>query len=171
MSQDGTGKNNSDNGQGAEMGGLLGQWHRERPDIDPSVMAVCGEVWRAGERLRQAVNANLAREKLDLPGFDVLLTLRRQGKGKTLTPSELSKDMMLSTSAMTNRIDRLEKRGLAERRSDPNDRRSLKIALTDAGFALADEMLTSHVETEERLLSELSAAEREMLKSLLARIS
>ena len=170
MSQERDVKNPAASPQGAEMGGLLDQWLRERPDIDPSPMAVCGEVWRAGDRLRQAVNANLAGEKLDLPGFDVLLTLRRQGKGETLSPSALSKDMMLSTSAMTNRLDRLEKRGLIERRNDPNDRRSLKISLTDAGFALADEMLTSHVETEEARLAALSSEERAQLKSLLSRI-
>ena len=42
-----------------------------------------------------------------------------------------------------------------------SDRRSLKIALTDAGFALADELLTSHVATEESLLAPLSKEERE----------
>lgn len=152
------------------MDGILAQWQRERPDIDASPMAVCGEVWRAGERLRQAVVANVAGADLDLAGFDVLLTLRRNGREQALSPSALAKDMMLSTSAMTNRLDRLEKRGLIARKTDPDDRRGLQIVLTDAGFALVDGLVASHVETEERMLAALSPAERAMLRELLGKI-
>jgi len=149
---------------------ILSQWRRERPDIDPAPMAVCGEIWRAGERLRQGVLANLSDYGLDLAGFDVILTLRRQGHGKSLSPSALAKEMMLSTSAMTNRLDRLEKRGLIQRTMDPNDRRGLKILLSGEGFALANEMVVSHVETEEQMLCALTDAERNQLRTLLTKI-
>ncbi len=155
---------------GAVMETLLAQWRRERPDIDPTPMAVCGEVWRAGERLRQGVLANWSDWGLDMAGSDVILTLRRQGYGETLSPSALAKQMMLSTSAMTNRLDRLEKRGLIKRTMNPDDRRGLRVALSDEGFALADEMLVSHVETEERMLSALTGAERSQLRTLLTKI-
>lgn len=149
---------------------LLSQWRHERPDIEPGPMAVCGEIWRAGERLRQGVLANLSDYSLDFAGFDVILTLRRQGHGKTLSPTALAKEMMLSTSAMTNRLDRLEKRGLIQRTIDPNDRRGLRIVLSDEGFALANEMVVSHVETEERMLSALTDVERNNLRTLLTKI-
>jgi len=152
------------------MSSILAQWRRERPDIDPAPMAVVGEIWRAGERLRQEVLANWLDWGLDLAGADVILTLRRQGRGKTLSPSVLSKEMMLSTSAMTNRLDRLEKRGFIKRTMDPNDRRGLKIILSDEGFALADKMLASHVETEERMLSRLTESERDQIRALLGKI-
>ena len=152
------------------MDGILAQWRRERPDIDASPMAVCGEVWRAGERLRQGVIANIASADLDMAGFDVLLTLRRNGREQALSPSALAKDMLLSTSAMTNRLDRLEKRGLIARKTDPDDRRGLQIVLTDDGFALVDGLVVSHVETEERMLAALSQAERAMLRELLGKI-
>lgn len=152
------------------MESIMAQWRRERPDIDPGPMAVCGEIWRTGERLRQAVVANWSNWGLDFAGSDVLLTLRRQGKGETLSPSMLAKDMMLSTSAMTNRLDRLEKRGLIKRTTDPNDRRGLRIELSDEGFALTDEMIVSHVETEERMLSELTQEERDQIRALLTKI-
>lgn len=155
---------------GAAMESIMAQWRRERPDIDPGPMAVCGEIWRTGERLRQAVVANWSNWGLDFAGSDVLLTLRRQGKGETLSPSMLAKDMMLSTSAMTNRLDRLEKRGLIKRTTDPNDRRGLRIELSDEGFALTDEMIVSHVETEERMLSELTQEERDQIRALLTKI-
>jgi len=152
------------------MDGILAQWRRERPDIDASPMAVCGELWRASERVRAGVIANVASADLDLAGFDVLLTLRRNGREQALSPSALAKDMMLSTSAMTNRLDRLEKRGLIARRTDPDDRRGLQIMLTDEGFALIDGLVESHVETEARMLAALSQAERAMLRELLGKI-
>jgi DNA-binding MarR family transcriptional regulator len=162
----------SEGAQGGPLDSILAQWRRARPDIDPGPMAVCGAIWRAGERLRQGIGANLAGADLDFAGFDVLMTLRRQGeRGGSLTPSELAKDMMLSTSAMTNRLDRLAQRGLIERQADPQDRRSLRIVLTEAGFALIERLVVSHVATEERLLAGLDRAEREQLKALLARVA
>lgn len=161
-----------ESGQGGPLDSILTQWRRARPDIDPGPMAVCGAVWRAGERLRQGVGANLAGADLDFAGFDVLMTLRRQGeRGGSLTPSELARDMMLSTSAMTNRLDRLERRGLIARQADPADRRSLRIVLTAAGFALIERLVVSHVAAEERLLAGLDLAEREQLKALLAKVA
>jgi DNA-binding MarR family transcriptional regulator len=171
MSQDGKRRTRDADDLGAPIDTILAQWRRERPDIDPSPMAVCGEVKRASERVRQGIVANLSGTGLDLAGFDVLLTLRRQGRGGSLSPSALAKAMMLSTSAMTSRLDRLEKRGLIERNIDPGDRRGLKIVLTDEGFALADELVVSHVETEERMLAALSEEERSQLRTLLNKIS
>ncbi len=156
--------------QGGAMDSILAQWRRERPDLDASVMAVCGDLWRAADRVRDGVAANLAADDLDLAGFDVLLTLRRQGRGQALSPSELAQDMMISTSAMTNRLDRLQKRGLIDRLADPEDRRALRVVLTEAGFALAERIVVSHVATEERLVSALSEEERAELRRLLAKI-
>lgn len=150
--------------------GILDQWKRERPDLDCAPMAVVGDLWRASETVRQGVVENWGRYELDLPMADVILTLRRQGRGHALSPSQLAGDMMLSTSAMTNRLDRLEKRGLIERRPDPEDRRGLKIVLTDEGFALADDVVVTHVETEERLLGGLSTQERDQLRGLLQKL-
>lgn len=170
MVQDRRGKKTEDGVDGAPMETILAQWRRERPDIDPSPMAVCGEIWRAGERLRQGVLANLAQYDLDFPGFDVILTLRRQGTDRALSPSALAKEMMLSTSAMTNRLDRLEARGLIERSTDPEDRRGLRIHLTEEGVALTDRIVGTHVETEEGMLSALTKKERDQLRALLAKI-
>lgn len=150
---------------------ILAQWRRERPDLDARPMAVCGEIWRAGERLRQAVLTNLAPHGLDFAGFDVLLTLRRQGSGQALTPSELASEMMLPNSTMTNRLDKLERRGLIVRSADPRDRRAVRILLTEQGIGLADEIVVSHVATEERMLAGLSDDERQTIRRLMAKIA
>ncbi len=163
-------KKETDQRQGKEMQGILEQWQRERPDIDPVPMIICGEIWRAGNRLNQGVLENAARYDLDFAGLDVLLTLRRQGASNPLSPSALAKDMMLSTAAMTNRLDRLEKRGLLKRETDPRDRRGIKVALTKQGFELADTLVATHVAAEEAMLSDLSDSERLQLRHLLSRI-
>lgn len=152
--------------EGQDLETLLAQWRRERPDIDPAGIAVCGAVWRAAERLRRGVLDNLAGHDLDLAGFDVIMTLRRQGRGQALSPSALAKEMMLSTSAMTNRLDRLEKRGLIQRTRDPEDRRGLKIVLSDEGFELVDGVFESHVRTVEKMLTPLNKKDRERLTVL-----
>lgn len=170
MSQDRKSAPGEESRQGAKVESILAQWRRERPDIDPEPMAVCGQIWQVGERLRQGVVANWSNWGLDFSGSDVLLTLRRQGRGTSMSPSALARDMMLSTSAMTNRIDRLEGRGLLRRRQDPDDRRGVRIELTDEGFDLVDRMIVSHVETEEGLIAALSEAERRQLRKLLAKI-
>lgn len=162
MSQDKNAKNTDE---------IVAQWTKERPDIDSSPMAVCGDIWRASDRIKHAVSENAKAFELDYPQFDVVMTLRRQGKGKTLSPSLLAKEMMLSTSAMTNRLDRLEKRGLIERIVDPNDRRGLRIALTEDGFNLVDTLVVSHVETEARMIENLTQQERTELRRLLAKLS
>lgn len=170
MSQGSKAKKNQSGDDGSTLDGILDQWRRERPDIDPAPMAVVGAVLRTAETLRTQVQDNWLNYGVDFPAGDVLLTLRRNGRGGGLSPSALAKEMMLSTSAMTNRLDRLEKRGLLERQSDPTDRRGLKIVLTEEGFALVDEMIVSHVQNQERMLSALNLQEREQLKSLLGKI-
>ena len=102
------------------------------------------------------------------PGeFDVLATLRRSGEPYMLSPTRLYEAAMISSGGMTDRLDRLERAGLVERRPDPRDRRGKLIALTDAGRRLIDETIGLHVANEERLLSTLSQAEQEMLDALL----
>ncbi len=159
---------------GSTIAGILAQWRAARPDLDCRPMAVIGQLWRTSQIAMRAVEANLKHYDLDMAGFDVLLTLRRQGgeqgQGKALTPGELARDMMMSPPAMTNRIDRLVKRGLVHRHADPDDRRALRVALTREGWGLADRAVETHLKTEEALLADLNQQERDQLASLLARL-
>lgn len=153
---------------GSTIAGILAQWRSARPDLDCRPMAVIGQLWRTSQIAMRAVETNLKRYDLDMAGFDVLLTLRRQQSGEALTPGELARDMMMSPPAMTNRIDRLVARRLVERRADPDDRRALRVGLTEAGRALADQAVETHLEVEQGLLNKLSPDERVELTRLLA---
>lgn len=147
------------------------QWARERPDLPSLPMAVFGRLSDASERvLRDHMNPLFARAGLQPGEFDVLATLRRSGAPYMLSPTRLYEATMISSGGMTNRLDRLERAGLVERRADPNDRRGKLIALTDRGRQVIDETIGHHVASEENLLATLTAAEQLQLSALLKKL-
>ena len=147
------------------------QWARERPELPALPMAVFGRLSDAAERvMRDHMNPLFAEAGLRPGEFDVLATLRRSGKPYMLSPTKLYEAAMITSGGMTNRIDRLERARLIERRPDPNDRRGKLIALTDAGKRTIDETIGRHVANEERLLSVLTRAEQEELNALLEKL-
>ena len=142
---------------------ILRQWAAERPDLDVSAMGVFGRLSRISRLLDKSLAETFGLYGLNGGEFDVLATLRRFGKPYSLTPTELYRSMMLSSAAMTNRIDRLEARELVVREPDPEDRRGVRIRLTGEGFGLIEDAVAAHVEGQERLLSALGKQEREHL--------
>ena len=149
----------------------LEQWARERPDLPALPMAVIGRLSEAAERvMRDHLDPLFAGAGLQPGEFDVISTLRRSGAPYMLSPTRLYESMMISSGGMTNRLDRLERAGLIERRPDPDDRRGKLIALTAAGRRVIDETITRHVANEERLLSVLTTAEQEKLNALLRKL-
>ncbi|KRB21406.1 MULTISPECIES: MarR family winged helix-turn-helix transcriptional regulator [Mesorhizobium] len=147
------------------------QWKRERPDLNVSPMAVLGRLNEASSLIaRDRLAPLFARFGLQAGEFDVLATLRRSGAPYALTPTALYEATMVTSGAMTNRLDRLEKAGLILRGPHPNDRRGIVVQLTGKGLALIDEALTAHVANEHEILADLSDAEREMLARLLGKL-
>ena len=146
---------------------ILGQWKKERPDLDTSPMGVIGRVSRLELHLDRLLSEVFARYQLVRGEFDVLATLRRSGPPFRLNPKVMSSRLMLSSGAMTNRLDNLEARGLIRRIPDPSDRRALLIELTPSGKALIDEALAAHVANEDRILGPLNKKERRELATLL----
>jgi DNA-binding MarR family transcriptional regulator len=147
------------------------QWARERPDLPALPMAIFGRLSDAAERvIRDHMNPLFAEAGLQPGEFDVLATLGRSGEPYMLSPTRLYETAMISSGGMTNRLDRLERAGLVERRPDPNDRRGKLIALTGAGKRVIDATIGRHVANEERLLSVLTPAEQEKLNTLLKKL-
>lgn len=154
---------------------LVDQWRAVRPDLDGlDAMATWGRMGRIATLATRAIEATLGRHGLGIAEFDVLAALRRQGAPHEMTPTALSRLLMLSPAGMTGRLDRLEAAGLVSRRPSPEDRRSSVIALTDAGLALVEAAVADHVANEEALLAGLTATERRALdralRSLLAHL-
>ncbi|KRD73017.1 MarR family transcriptional regulator [Ensifer sp. ENS10] len=146
---------------------ILAQWHRERPDLDVSAMGLLGRLSRVSTHIAREIEKSFSERGLSASSFDVLATLRRSGAPYRLSPGELLDTTMVSSGTMTNRIDQLEKAGLVERIANPEDRRSVIIALTDEGLRRVDEAATAHVANQHRVVSELSPEERATLDGLL----
>ncbi|MFG1941521.1 MarR family winged helix-turn-helix transcriptional regulator [Nonomuraea sp. NPDC048826] len=149
---------------------LTGQWRRERPDVDVWPMEVVGRVSRLSRLLERGLRELFAEHGLEQHEFDVLATLRRSGPPYELTAGALLKAAMVTSGAITNRIDKLERKGLVERLRDSGDRRSVRIRLTEAGRELIDELVPRHVANEARLLSGLDAEDRDHLVRLLRQL-
>ena len=147
------------------------QWRAERPDLDTTPVLVIGRIHRIAAALTPELTAVYARFGLGEGEFDVLATLRRQGEPFTLTPGELSEKTMVTSGAVSKRLDRLEARGLVERRTAAGDGRSRTVHLTAAGRRLIDEAMDAHMDNEHRLLAALPARDRDALARLLARLA
>ncbi|MFD0887899.1 MarR family winged helix-turn-helix transcriptional regulator, partial [Streptosporangium algeriense] len=161
MSQGSVRRGNS--GPGDAVDAILAQWRHERPDLDLSAMGIFGRLTRLSRLIVPAAEEASARYGMHRGEFDVLASLRRSGPPYTLTPSELSSALMMSRAGITNRLDRLERAGLVERTLAPDDRRSVRVALTQKGRETVDAALTEHVASLSLLLSGLTAEERRVL--------
>lgn len=149
---------------------IVGQWAELRPDLDASPIAVIGRISRASRLIDRRLGAQFARHGLDDWMYDVLATLRRGGPPHELTAGRLVELTMVTTGAITNRIDRLVERGLVERDSDPHDRRKVIVRLTDAGRETVDRVAADHLAEERDILAPLDDDERATLADLLRRL-
>ena len=128
----------------------VSSWGEQRPDLDFEAMRVALGINVVTAQYAE-IYGNLVKSLgITLGEFDVLATLRRNGKRGVLTPKELARVAMISPSGLTNRLTRLEKMGHIERQMDPTDRRSSLVRLTAKGAKTADVAI-------ERLSAEMNA--------------
>jgi len=140
-----------------------------RPDLDVSPQGVIGRLHRLAGYLTGELVVVYERHGLGEGEFDVLATLRRAGAPYERAPGELAEHTMVTTGAMTKRLDRLVAGGLVERRIADGDGRRRIVALTPAGLSLIDAAFTEHMANERRLVDQLSASDREVLEVVLQR--
>lgn len=149
---------------------VVAQWRARRPDLDANVMAEVAHILHVARLVSERLAAKAGEHGLQVGEADVLFTLYRSGPPHRLSPTALAESTLVATGTMTNRLDKLEERGLVRRSPNPDDRRGLAIELTAAGKKLADSLVTEHVENEREMLSALSAREREALKQMLGKL-
>jgi DNA-binding MarR family transcriptional regulator len=147
---------------------LIEQWKRIRPDLSPDSMRTSGRLLRVAKLIERRTEALLKTYNLSLWQFDVLATLRRHDRD--LSPGELLQVTMLTSGAMTNRLDRLEKAGFVERSPDPNDRRGVRVFLTEAGRDLVDQVIEARFAEADHIEGYLTAEESETLATLLQKL-
>lgn len=151
-----------------EITGIVAQWGQERPDLDTTGFEVVGRILVLAKRLQKRVEDVLAPLDLGLWAFDVLATLRRHGAPFRLTPTELTRATMLTSGAMTNRLDRLEKAGLVRRERNPDDRRGVHVVLTAEGRVLVDRAVSLRLDEANDAVAGLNDDERTALADGLA---
>jgi DNA-binding MarR family transcriptional regulator len=146
---------------------MLGQWSWSSYGLPLEQMATSKRITRMARYLEDLATESLAPLGLDRGEFDVIATLLRSGPAFELTPTELSRALLISGPGLTKRLTRLEERGLVSRRLDPDDRRSLLVALTEPGRALAEQAAIAHAGATAELIGVLSPAKQARLSELL----
>ena len=146
---------------------ILEQWGRVRPDLDVTPMGLTGRLKRIARILDREMEPVFAEHGLNLASFDVLATLLRSGEPFQLSPGELIENTMVTSGTMTNRIDQLVKAGLVERVPNPEDGRSVHIALTKKGRRVIDRAIEDHVQNLHRLTEGIGDTEFKRLDRLL----
>lgn len=140
---------------------LLAQWRQERPDQDVSGLGLVVRIELLAKHLQRGTAGALAELGLKTWEYDVLSALRRQGPPYELPATGLARFSLLSTGAMTTRIDQLEEKGWVRREPDRDDRRGVRVILTAAGVGLVDEAFKARLNAAESSLHVLGKGERE----------
>lgn len=135
-------------------------WKHERPELDTEPMVLIGRLMRVSKCLEQELAVLCRQYSLKTGEFDVLASLLRSSAPYRLTPSELTQSLMLTSGAMTHRLDRLESKKLIARYHSNCDRRCVVVQLTQKGYDLANALIDAHVDKQKQLVSTLSPQQR-----------
>ena len=149
---------------------MIEAWQHERPELDVSPFEVLSRANRLSRHLDRARRSALIIHEIDGWEFDVLTALRRAGEPYQLSPGQLLTQTLVTSGTMTNRIDRLEARGFAERLPDRRDRRGVIVRMTEKGRAAVDGAIDDLLAAERNILRPLDAAQQGQLAALLREI-
>lgn len=149
---------------------LVAQRRRETPDVPLDGMEIFGRARRLTLLSRPVIEAVFERYGIDTGEFDVLATLRRSGKPFALRPTELFQTLMISSGGLTDRLNRLERKGLIFREASQSDKRSMLVKLSQKGRVLIDKAFAEDMAVEREMLSALDTGERKTLAALLAKL-
>ena len=138
--------------------------------IDPEVEGVVDRVAAINKHLGRGFEETLADHGLNYGEYKLMLRLVTRTEDNRMSAGELSKSLMLSSGAMTNRLDQLEKADLICRIRDPKDRRGVHVELTETGRATIDAAVTEQAAKEIDVLSVLSPRELTTLNDLLRKV-
>ncbi|WP_312829073.1 MarR family winged helix-turn-helix transcriptional regulator [Pantoea anthophila] len=146
---------------------VVSQWDSAMPELDASSMQIFGRMLRLMKHLAKARSQALEPFGFQEGEFDVLATLRRAGSPWRLSPTQLYQSLLVTSGAMTNRLNRLEQQNLIERVAAAGDKRSLLVGLTPHGQQQIERALAIHTATQEAALAPLTAKDRAELERLL----
>jgi DNA-binding MarR family transcriptional regulator len=146
---------------------LLQQWAKERPKMNVSALGVVVRIQMLAKLLQQRTARALRQHDLKHWEYDVLSALRRQGEPFEMSASDIAHTALLTSGAMTTRIDGLEERGLVKRRRSSSDGRSVLVRLTPQGMDLVDGAIEARLDEANDTLADISLEERQRMAASL----
>lgn len=149
---------------------LIAEWRHERPETAPEAMHVVGRIIRLARGYEDEVARMLRPHGLSYSDFDVLATLRRSGKPYEQTPTQLQRNVLLTSGAMTACLRRLESAGLISREAGQPDRRRLSAKLTAAGRQMVERLIDRRFDLARASLAGISPTQCADLGRLLRRL-
>ena len=135
--------------------------------MDPSGIHLWLILWKAFDSLREHAERHIGALGIGLSDFGVLEMLLHKGP---LPVNTIGAGIRLTSGSITTAIDRLEKKGLVERRNHPEDRRARVVHLTACGRKLISCAFADHVAAMERATSGLTPIERTRAIHLLKKL-
>ena len=145
-------------------------WARELPHLDLETEGIVERIYKLERHIDATMRETLDDFELSYGEYKLVMHLRYGGPPYRGKPGKLAKWLGLSTGAMTNRLDNMERRGLIRRLDDPDDRRGVIIELTDEGKDLWDRAVGAQAEKEAIIASAIDERERRQLNDLLRRL-
>jgi MarR family 2-MHQ and catechol resistance regulon transcriptional repressor len=124
-------------------------------------------LWKAYRVLQQHASASIEATGLGISEFAALEALLHKGP---LPVNAIAEKVFLTSGSMTAAVDRLESKGLVERKADASDRRTRVVHLTPKGKALIATAFMDHAAALERAVEGLSEAERGTVIQLLKKL-
>ena len=146
---------------------LQEDWNDQRPDLNTESMGVVLRIQALAKILGEQTAQRLDEYDLQWWQYDVLSTLRRQGEPYRMAATELADAVMLTSGAMTNRIDKLEDSGLIARIADEEDRRRVLVELTRRGLRLIEDAAETRFQSAADAMACLSDQQKIQLSNLL----
>jgi DNA-binding MarR family transcriptional regulator len=141
----------------------------EFPDGDARSTEVYATLARTGAALLLELE-RCVEAWFDMPQPAATVLAVVEGADSPLTPTQISERVLAPAASMTATLDLLERRGWIERRANPQDRRSVLIAITPEGQRISDRLLPGIRALERETLAVLTTKERDQLMRMLAKV-
>lgn len=145
-------------------------WSRLRPDEDLLALGVAHRLIWSGRLAEDLLERTAIASGLRRRGDYEVLALLRRAEPELLSPIQVAQQLMTSQSGMTGKLDRLERQGLVQRTPDPEDRRAIRLGITDSGRALIDEAFTTSLSVYQSMFNEFNPIEVKSFEALLEKL-
>jgi len=124
-------------------------------------------LWRAARAVEGVARSHVSSLNMGISDFGVLELLLHKGDTPVNT---IGRKILLTSGSITPAVDRLERKGLVERKNHPDDRRVRLVGLTPKGRVVIRSAFGEHRRVMERVAGVLSVKERETLARLLKKL-